>query len=241
MKTRRLSEIDLAVFVSLTPGHQLEQALRGYNAGGGSWSYDPIRASTPDILEASMPLFGAAMRLDWAKIEEQIARACKRGEEQRSSNVGVGRVLFSAARELKWAAAKFSMGRLPIGFGESVRYWSDIVLADQHGQFIPFFDHRRAHGVADRSARRVIYSMQNIWVRERNPDLASARLAVVRFPCEQDRRFVQVLFHEEGDLLSYEELNSRVSTVYETWARICREKAEPRRGTGTDGQSSWEF
>ena len=235
MKTGRLSEIDLSRLAALQDQGMLEQSLRAYNAGGGAWSYEPVRASTPDIVGAVTPLLGALPPLTWSKIERQIEAASKRGEVQAKANTQVGKVLFDAVRRERWAAVKFPMGRLPIGIGETVRYWSDIVLEDEAGLLIPFFDHRRAHGVANSSIRQIVFSMQHLWVRERHPDLADARLAVIQFPSAGKTRSIRVECHSDTDLLTYDALNARVRNVYETWARISQEKARERRKTGTGG------
>ena len=170
MKTRRLSEIDLARLCSFSP-LELDRALRAYNAGGGSWSYEPVRASTPDLLAASTPLFGPATPVPWSKLEAQITSACRRGEVQVRSNIEVGQVLYEEAKSLGWSAAKFPMGQLPIGTGENVRYWSDVVLEDEEGLFVPFFDHRRHGGVSNPLIAQVVFYLQHIWVRDSHPDL----------------------------------------------------------------------
>jgi hypothetical protein len=224
----------LAKLAALPPGPQLEQALRAYNAGGGAWSYDPVRASSSDIVGARTPLLGSLDPLPWGKIERQIEAGCKKGAVQAEANKEVGKVLFDKTRIERWSAVKFPMGGLPIGIGESVRYWSDLLLANDDGAFIPFFDHRRHHGLSAAGEQQIVFSMQNIWVRERHPDLAEARLAIVRFPCAKGGRTIHIDFHEEADLLSYEELDARVRNVYETWARVSSEKPHsPRRATGT--------
>jgi hypothetical protein len=235
MKTRRLSEIDLSRLAALTDQSMLEQALRAYNAGGGAWSYDPVRASTPDILGAVTPLLGALPPLPWPKIKRQIEAASKRGEAQAKANTLVGKVLFDAVRAEGWSAANFPMGRLPIGIGETVRYWSDVVLEDKDGLVVPFIDHRREHGVANASIRQIVFSMQHLWVRERHPDLADARLAIIQFPSAGPSRSIRMECHRDIDLLSYDALDSRVRNVYETWARVSVERARDGRKTGTGG------
>jgi hypothetical protein len=235
MKIRRLSEIDLARFVSLPAGPQLDQALRNYNTGGGSWSYGPVRSSTADILGARTPLHGALPPVPWEKLKRQIARACTKGEAQTKSNVQVGKVLFDEARKAGWLAAKYEMGNMPVGIGETVRYWSDVLLNDEEGMFVPFFDHRRENGVSSPAIRQVVFSMQHIWVRDRYPDLSDARLAIVRFPISDATRGVRIEFASDGELLSYDELNARVRVVYESWARVSEERVREPRRSGTDG------
>jgi hypothetical protein len=235
VKTRRLSEIDLSRLASLTDQAMLEHALRAYNTGGGAWSYDPVRSSTSDIVGAITPLLGALPPVTWAKIERQIIKASRRGEIQASANTLVGKVLFDATRRCEWAAVRFPMGHLPIGIGETVRYWSDVVLEDKDGLFIPFFDHRRERGVAGPAVRQIVFSMQHLWVRERHPDLAQARLAIIQFPNAGKTRGIRIEFHSEADLLAYDVLDARVRNVYETWARVSAEKVREARGTGTGG------
>lgn len=235
MKTRRLSEIDLARLASHTDQTALDQALRLYNAGGGAWSYGPVRASTSDILGATTPLLGALPPVDWSKVERQIIAASRRGNAQAAANVLVGRVLFDAARREAWTAVKYPMGQLPIGIGEAVRYWTDVVVQDRDGLLIPFFDHRREHGVANTAIRQIVFSMQHLWIRERHPDLAEARLAVVRFPSIGETRGIRIELHNEADLLPYDVLDARVRNVYESWTRISAERAEEGRRSGTGG------
>lgn len=235
MKIRRLPEIDLAKFVALNQGYQLEQALHAYNSGGGAWSYDPVRSSTSDIVGAVTPLYGKLSGVSWEQIKRQIEKSCKRGADQTKANVEVGKVLYDAVSTYEWSAAKFHMGRLPIGVGNAVRYWSDVILEDGQGIFVPFFDHRREHGIASREARRVLFSMQHIWIRDRHPDLAGARLALVKFPASESGRGLRVEFHDDGELIPFSELDARVRFVYETWERVSLEKAHVGKRTGTGG------
>ena len=240
MSYSRLSEIDLARALSVHPGPSLEAAMRGYNAGGGSWSYGPTRGSTADLLAAQPPMVEVPAP-DWQKLAKQISGACTRGRDQVTANLEVSQVLFDHAGSHGWRTVQEPMGSLSVGFGDSVRYWSDVVIADENGPFIPFFDHRRAGGIANAAIRRVVFSMQNIGVRERNPDLADARLAVVRFPVSRERRTLTVQFSDGRDLMSYEELDAGVRTVYETWARISNDRSKQRQASGGGGSTPFGF
>jgi hypothetical protein len=233
MKIRRFSELDLARFTALARSPALDRALQTYNEGGGYWSYDPVRKSTSDIVGATTPLLGALPRLPWKQLELQIERACKNSEEQRLANIEAGKVLYEYSKIRNWKAAKYQLGLMPIGVDISVRYWNDLILADEDGAFIPFFDHRRENGVTNSDILRVIYSMQHIWVRERRPDLASFRLAVIKFSNDCPRR-ISLLFHNGDALLSFDELNERVRLVYEAWDRVLRSKSSKKKKTGTD-------
>jgi hypothetical protein len=241
MKFSRLSEIDLAKAMSVAPGRPLEDAMRNYNAGGGAWSYGPTRASTPDLVAARPPLVEVTS-VPWVQLASQITRVCTRGRDQVASNVQVSQVLFDKARQLGWTAVQEAMGSLSVGFGESVRFWSDVVIADADGPFIPFFDHRRNGGLTSPAIRHIAFSMQHIGIRERNLDLADARLAIVRFPVVGETRTMTVHFHYGSTrLLPYEELDARVRVVYQAWARISEERTTTRRASGGGGPTPFGF
>jgi hypothetical protein len=240
MNPSRLSEIDLAKAMSVPPGPALDAEMRRYNAGGGSWSYQPTRESTADILAARCPLIGAIAPVEWPSLARQITAACNRGRAQIDSNLEVSKILFDVARREGWSAVQEPMGRMSIGFGDSVRYWSDVVLADAAGPFIPFFDHRRGGGLTNPNVRRIVFSMQHIGVRERNPDLSDVRLAIVRFPISGETRTMSIHIHDGSDLLAYEELDSRVRAVYETWARVSEGRTALRR-SGGGGRTPFGF
>lgn len=235
MKIRRLSEVDLARFLSYQIGPDLDQRLRSYNAGAGPWSYEPVRFSTADIVDAQIPFLGDCPKPSWDQISNQIQKACKRGKEQIAANVEVGKLLFDYCKEKKWKAVKHPMSVMPIGLKETVRFWCDVVVADEDGPFIPFFDQRRDGGITNAEMRKMVFSMQNIWLRERDVDLAGVRLAVVRFPMSGEQRFIKIDFHNEQELLPYEQLNQKVQAVYEAWARVSSEKTAEQRKTGTGG------
>ena len=236
MPYTRLSEIDLARAMNIPAGPALRAEMRTYNAGAGPWSYQPTRDSTADIVAAKTPLLGAMPPADWTQIARQVRTACKRGQHQIDANLLVSRILFASAREFSWAAVQEPMGSLSVGFGEHVRYWSDVVLEDKNGLFIPFIDHRRSRGLTRPEVRRIVFSMQHIGVRERNPDLSQARLAIIRFPPSGSERGFAVHFHDGTDLLTYEDLDARVRDVYATWAQVCDERdAEKKSGTGGGG------
>lgn len=231
MRHSRLSEIDLAEALNIPPGPALEAAMREYNAGGGFWSYDPARASTSDILGASPPLFDVTP-VPWPQLSDQIRAACKHSDVQIEANLEVSKLLFDAVRDRKWSATKESMGHLSIGFDEGVRYWNDVILFDNNGPFIPFFDHRRRSKLENTEVRHIVFSLQHIGVRERYPDLCEVRLAIIRFPPTRSSRRLEVYFHDGSELLSYEDLDSRVRVVYETWARVSDDRTNARRASG---------
>ena len=127
------------------------------------------------------------------------------------------------------------MESLPLGIAGSVRYWSDIATQSEDGLFIPFLDHRCGGGISNSAVRQIFFSMQNVGVRERNPDLMGTRLAVIRFLGVRGNRRLTINFHKEEELLSYEDLNGRVQLVYETWARVSEERVREIRRTCTGG------
>lgn len=226
MKIRRLNEIDLARLCAIGDDEALRQELRRYNLGGGAWSYDPVRRSTLDILGAQIPGFVSIAQPDERQLCVQIERACTRGPDQVAANWLVAKTLFDYRRARSWRAVRFEMGFMPLGFGETARYWSDVIIDDGDGPIIAFFDHRRGGGIQNAAQRRIVHSMQNAWVRDRHLDLFNARLAVIRFPSQSEGRSVDIHFHDESDLLIYEALDEAVKRVYRLWADVSRERQD---------------
>ena len=232
MTTPRLSEIDLARLCA-RDDISLEQALRGYKSGGGSWSYGPTRAATGDLLAARMPLIGEMSRVPWHRLARTIASACTRGDDQKVANVEVSKSLYDESVSKGWDAVSLDFGSMPIGMGEAVTYWANAVVDTGDGPTIFFPDHRRANGLENPKARAIVYSMQAVWVKARFPDLQDAQLAVMRFPIIGGKREVVLHTAASEELLSYEELDERVRRVYEAWGRVFKERVEERRRTGT--------
>lgn len=244
MKIRRLPEIDLAKCAALATQEtlgRLEYELRAFNGGGGGWSYSPNRQSISDLLAAQTPLIGVIPSVPWESLCRQIKKACNKGEIQEISNLEVARILYDYSRCYGWSSVNFKIDDLSLGLGGGVRYWHNVVIDDGNGPLIPFFDHRRGHGISNPLVRQIVFSMQNVGVRERHPDLMDARLAVVRFPVAQGGRGITIDFHKDEDLLSYEELNSRVQLVYETWSRVSEGRTSDVRRTGTGGANPFGF
>lgn len=241
MTISRLSEIDLARFCAVEDDDMLKHDLRRYNLGGGSWSYDPVRRSKADLLGARIPSLGPLPEPTWSVLEKQITRACNRGTHQAGANCLVGKTLFDYRTANRWDAVKLEMGFIPLGFGEAVRYWSDVVIDDGMGPLIAFFDHRREGGVHTPAQRRIVNSMQHAWIRERYLDLSSARLAVVRFPSIKDGRGIDIQFHDDADLLDYDALDAAVRRVYRLWAEVSRERSADKKKSGSGGSTPLGF
>jgi hypothetical protein len=241
MMIRRLSEIDLARFCAVGDDEALKQDLRRYNLGGGAWSYDPVRRSKADLLGARIPGFGPIPEPSAEQLKKQIVGACNRGPAQAAANWLAGRTLLEHRLANRWDAVKFEMGFIPLGFGEFARYWSDVVIDDGDGPIVAYFDHRREGGIQNAGHRQIVNSMQNAWVRERHLDLASARLAVIRFPSAKDGRTVDIQFHNDSDLLSYDALDAAVKRVYRLWAEVSRERRDSTRRSASAGPTPMGF
>jgi uncharacterized small protein (DUF1192 family) len=84
------------------------------------------------------------------------------------------------------------------------------------------------------SQQQIVFSLQQVGIRDRYPDLESARLAIVQFPVEEEGRGIQFNFQNDTELLSYDEIDARIRVVYETWRRVCAERVHDGRKTGTN-------
>ncbi len=66
-----------------------------------------------------------------------------------------------------------------------------------------------------------------------DPDLTDAELAIFQFtPVGDDRRLLRIHFAGPMSLMSYDELDTRVSETYADWELVLAEREEQRRRAG---------
>ena len=234
MKTRRLSEIDLARLCALVDRpEELHLATEAYDAGGGAWSYDPARRSEADAVNAQPPLPIPLDRPAWEKLERQVTRTCTRGQKQVDSNIEVTKLLHDLSVREGWVARTLDLSSMPIGVNETVRYWSNLVIEGPEGRFLTFIDHRRNGGLSGAVPKRIVHSMQSAWLHARYPDLEGTRLAIIQFPALKQIRSIKLTFCDTDDLMSYEELNERVLAVYLSWGGVADRLRKKAGGKGS--------
>lgn len=232
MKNSRLPETDLARFASLENEVDQEAALQKFSDGSPRWSYSPVRDSECGIFEAATPMFPNVTGTSFEQVAAIIRKKCTKGLVQEESNLEVAKLLneFKVSNNLK--TSTFNFEPMPICHGHSVNYSSNVVFENANGLFVVFIDFRRSAGISEYKSRKFVHSMQKVLINQRYPDLENARLGIIRLPqlpktkSDNEKRFVELKFHNTDDLFSYDELNRKLEKTYNLWEKINQKRRD---------------
>jgi hypothetical protein len=231
LKIRPLPAIDLANIAALPRADRLP-ALRAFKAGTPRFSYRLVRGATPDIFNAQSDLLGTIPPTEFSKIRYRI-EANGTSDDEITANVGVAERLydFAASNGVRAKRHYTAPFQLSSAVGTEVSYWLPLILVLDKRLIIPFLDPRRSHGLSN-EGRRFAYSMIHEKARVSDPDLADAELLIFRVASVDDKRVLRTHYAGELPLMSYEELDTRVSETYAEWEIVQAEREQERRRAG---------
>lgn len=235
MKTRlSLHELDLARIAPL-PRDQKRRQLEGIWLRRFRYSYNPMRRSTPEILNIQVGPLAPVVRAPWATIASKISRE-SRGADERLANVGVGKALYDLATARNISGRRHDIFPLNVGVSEKISYWLPAVIALDDRPVVPFIDPRRERKWLTNAARRFVFSV----MRERfivDPDLDGIRPCIVQFDTSDDGMRTPILQFSDGiEMFEFNRLDAMVQETYAIWNEILEERDQAtRRGTGTTG------
>jgi len=231
LKIRPLPAIDLANVAALPRPDRLP-ALRTFKAGSPRFSYRPVRRAAPDIFNAQSDLLGAIPPTPFDKIRHGI-KANATSDDEINANVGVAQCLYDFATTNNVRAKRYHIApfRLSGSVGIDVSYWLPLILVFDDRLIIPFLDPRRSHGLTN-EGRRFAFSMINEKARVIEPDLAEADLLIFQLGSVADKRVLRPHFAGALPLMSYDELDTRVSETYADWEIVQTERETERRRAG---------
>lgn len=231
MKLRRLPETDLARIAPLDRDEK-RSALRSFNSGGGSWSYDPARAQNFNIANPSNPLGLSSERPSMAKIRELVINRCT-CEAQEKSCLEVVELFEAWYRSSSGDAMERAIPSMPIGSLGLVRYWENFFARVGDRNTFLFIDYRRQKGLTS-AARKFVFSMMHQQIRVVDPDLYDANLMILQFPQWKFGRSIVDYYVSDDDLYSFSELSAMIEETYAIWLEVLAERktAEPRKAAG---------
>lgn len=231
MKLRRLPETDLARIAPL-PADEKRRALRSFNSGGGSWSYDPARAQNFNIANPINPLGLLSERPSIEKIRQLVSSSCT-CDAQKDSCLEVVDLFETWFRGNASGAVERAVPSMAIGSLGLVRYWENFfVRLDERNSFL-FIDYRRKKGLTA-AARKFVFSMMHQQIRLSDPDLFDANLLILQFPQWKTGRSIVDHHVNDSDLYSLTELGAMIDETYTIWLEVLFERkvTEPRRAAG---------
>lgn len=178
MKTRRLSEIDLARIAVLAPDEQRHR-LRKLKVGYPPHTYHPLRNCVPDIANMHGDLLRVLPRTPWDKIEARLREDSKSANEF-DFNRAVALALHDHLRGINAQSRRKQIARWNAGYGQSVAYWWNLFLVIDDRAWFPFID-PRVTAPLTRAARRFTFSIMHERIRAAEPDFANAGLLIFQF------------------------------------------------------------
>lgn len=242
MKVPRLNETDLARFAVMNPERR-EAALKRHKSGFAPYSLEPARSQFAEIMncvgDLLSPIPVAKTKLE--TIEASILRKCTK-DDAKANNLEVVRLLFEHFQQLEQPSRKFHFPTLKIGSDHFAKYWLDFFSIEDGRPTAIFVDPRGSKGLSP-EARRLVFSMQHIGIRQFNPDFENARLNIIQLARSGEKRSLRLYSSENIELMPYEEALRLVAETYEIWADINSDRERVRRPevrkTGTGQGSFW--
>ena len=221
MKIRPLPITDLARVATMEPSLRLH-ALKQVKSGGGSGSYEPTRRKLPDIVNRQA---GAvpARATSWSRIESDLARM-SRSEHEERMNKTASKAIFQYCLENGIEARELEGFPLTFSIGVKLRCWSPALFLYPDRMAVPFFDMRRTYELT-RDARRFMFSVMHIALRENNPDYQTVEHEILHLT-DTSERTVRRISEKGMRLFTYDELETMVQETYGLWLSVLEERRE---------------
>lgn len=244
MKIRRLLEVDLARLAPL-PTDEQRTRMTTLLGGGARFSFHPMRAQLPDIMNVQAPMFsalGPPVSTEFSVIEAILQRKCRSSEERRF-NIQAARLLHSHFLGQGIFSRPYDFGTLPLGLERGIQYWVPVFYGRGDVPVITFIDPRGGQGL-NAQARDIVFAAMHAGIRERNPDFAEAILEIIQLPYASNRSETEspqrvLRIHTLGSAVKYEfsELDRMLTATLRLWDEVCAEAAADTRkragGTGS--------
>jgi len=227
---RRLPDTDLARIAPLDAANK-RRALERFRLGHAPYSYEPTREVNLDLLNARTGFFDDLPDTPWESLKRQITRRAGSSPHGVRANVEVAKLLYDWARHHRPDTVHRDFG---VFGSQSIRYWSNVVMIWDDRPVILFIDFRRQAlaGLGMRFAA----SVMNDRVRELSDDLRDARLGFIQFPeADANSRGIRLVFSEETDLYTHDNLVDMVDETYRIWGEVSLERTEEVRRRSAGG------
>ncbi len=231
MKIPPLPPTDLAR-IAMLPVHMQRPALQQVKGGAQGPNYNPTRKQLPDIVNRQPGPF-VAERAPWNIVRENLGRACRSDAEEKM-NLPVAKSTYDYCVEHDVRAVE--LNGYPITFSVGVRLvcWAPALFIYQDRLSVPFFDMRRGRSLTSEGIR-FIFSAMDIALRINNPDFAEVEFEVLKFDLG-DVRGLRAIREQGQQLLSYDELETRVAVTQAIWIEVLSERVvEERRAQSRSG------
>ncbi len=228
MKSRRLTETDIANMAFLPSEIKRKRLLNFVKPKPISGSYEPFRSSAGDAVNQQFPFLcekRSATPLD--VLEQVVAKACKGDEKLLEMNLCIARATHLFATSLGVTAERADVRPISLAFGHSYHFSLPLIMRHGGEAHVIFPDLRRNNPLTSSGCRFIFSAMHQRW-RENYPDLSALKLSIWRY-ANNENRDVRQISCTDNSLIPYEELLNDVRNTYTILHVILKEEEQIRR------------
>lgn len=234
MKSRRLTETDIANLAFKSAGVKRTQLIALERPKRIMGSYEPFRSRNGDAVNQQFRLLGFDQpETPLSMLEAVVAQACKGNPDLLHMNLPIARATHEYAKGNALQAHKEDVRRLILPFGHSYEFGMPLLMAYPDGRMAAVFPDLRRTQALGPVGRRVVFSMMHHRWRENYPDLAFLDLEIWRYHNNVERT-VRAVECTEQDLIPYDDLIADVRQTYDIWHEVLASAVETRRRGGND-------
>jgi hypothetical protein len=238
VKTSHLHEIDVARIGPLSESEKLI-ALRKVKSFIPPYTLNPFRQNIPDTLNILPNMLGDGSRTPLEVIRRNVRSACK-SEKEVNANWKTVEALYAFSEEHGIRGRQYELLSLPVGIGESVRYWSNAIVSVDGIPMILYVDPRKTANLRI-LGRKFVFSVQNERIKAYQ-DLNSVALGIIEFTTDKSGYYKPKLTaSDRTGLYDYTTLNKMVKELYTIWRQVLDEREEQNRRTGTEKPNPMAF
>lgn len=230
MKSRRLTETDLANMSFASVGvkrQRLESVVRPKAILG---SYEPFRHSAGDAVNQQFPFFEDFEATSLDRLEAIVAKACKGDPKLLEMNLAIARSTHRFSTERSLTAEKVDVRPIALCFGHMYEFGMPLIMRHDGKAHVVFPDLRRTNALSAQGCRFVFSAMHQRW-RVNYPDMAGLRLSIWRY-LNNSARDIRVVECLDSSLISYESLLADVQETYAILHEVLADEDRRRRGSG---------
>jgi hypothetical protein len=231
MKSRRLTETDLANMAFQSAAHKRERIISLLKPKVIIGSYEPFRHNAGDALNEQFPFLDEEQDpTPLGKLEEVVMRACRGDATLLKMNLAVVRATHKFAIANNVTAERTEIRPITLAFGHAYNFGMPLILRYNGEAKVVFPDLRRTGGLTS-GGRRTVFSAMHQRFRVNYPDYTDLRLEIWQYENNAERQ-IRSIQGNDLDLVPYDALVADIAESYAILHAVLREHEDERRRRG---------
>lgn len=189
---------------------------------------EPFRGALFDICNVQ-PGFAEIPPTSWERVQQKILRRCR--ENSVKNCLAVAEALWSFCDENEVKSIERHVREVPVGFGFSLRFWHGFYLVHEGQAVFPFFEPRLSKGLSERTTSFVHSFMSEFLL---TGDFADAKVAVVRFPKDGNKRRVEFHYLDGPQAYSRNDMTTMLQLTYADWISVYKARPPKKKTQDSD-------